>query len=120
MRYFPGCLTGMNMAPRTRARSVDELIEIINQTLDEVDDLRAAIEYDEEYMGESSIIIAPVATGLSNLRQAITDGNYQPGQGEWMTFLEWLRDIDHRTVPFWPLLKLIVETHQKGYQSDEA
>ncbi len=108
------------MAPRTRARSVNELIEIIDQALDEVDDLRAAIEYDEEYMGESSNIIAPVSTGLSNLRRAITDGDYQPGQGDWMAFLEWLSNIDHRAVPFWPLLKLILDTHQKGYQSDEG
>ena len=108
------------MAPRTRARSPDELIEIVNQALDEVEDLRAAIEYDEEYKGESSIIVDPVSAGLSTLLSAINNDNYQPGRGNWLEFLDSLRDIDHRAVPFWPLLKLIIETHEKGYQAGDA
>ncbi len=107
------------MAPRTRARSPDELAEIINQALDEVEDLRAAIEYDEEFMGESSIIVDPASTGLTRLLSAINNENYQPGEGDWLQFLEPLRDIDHRSVPFWPLLKLILETHENGYQTED-
>ena len=107
------------MAPRTRARSPDELAEIINQALDEVEDLRAAIEYDEEFMGESSIIVDPASTGLTRLLSAINNENYQPGEGNWLQFLEALRDIDHRSVPFWPLLKLILETHENGYQTED-
>ncbi|MCP4472932.1 MAG: hypothetical protein GY815_20015 [Gammaproteobacteria bacterium] len=52
------------MTLRTRARNCDELIEIINQALDKVEDLRAAIEYDEEYRGESSIFVEPTSNGL--------------------------------------------------------
>jgi hypothetical protein len=107
------------MAPRTRARSPDELTEIVNQALDEVEDLRAAIEYDEEFMGESSIIVEPASAGLTRLLSAINNDNYQPGEGDWLQFLEALRDIDHRAVPFWPLLKLILDTHENGYQTEE-
>ena len=113
---------GANMTARTRAGSTDELVEIINQALDEVEDLRAAIEYDEEYKGESSIIVEPVSIGLTRLLSAVNNDEYRPGQGEWLNFLDSLRDIDHRAVPFWPLLKLVIETHEKGYetQDDEA
>jgi hypothetical protein len=107
------------MAPGTRARSAEELTDLINQALDEVEDLRAAIEYDEEYAGESSIIVEPVSAGLSSLLAAINDDKYQPGEGEWMNFIDPLRDIDHRAVPFWPLLKLILETHEKGFRSGD-
>ena len=107
------------MAPRTRARSPDELTEIVNQALDEVEDLRAAIEYDEEFMGESSIIVEPASGGLTRLLSAINNDNYQPGEGDWLQFLEALRDIDHRALPFWPLLQLIVDTHESGYQTEE-
>jgi hypothetical protein len=31
-----------------------------------------------------------------------------------------LRDKDLRAVPFWPLLKLIVDTHENGYQTEEG
>lgn len=108
------------MAPITRAGDADELVEIINQALDEVEDFRAAIEYDEEYPGESSTIVEPVSIGLADLLSAINNNSYQPGQGDWLRFLEPLRDIDHRAVPFWPLLKLILETHEKGYQRPGA
>jgi hypothetical protein len=107
------------MPPRTRARSPDELTEIVNQALDEVEDLRTAIEYDEEFMGESSIIIEPASAGLTRLLSAINNDEYQPGEGDWLQFLEALRDTDQRAVPFWPLLKLIVDTHQNGYQTED-
>jgi len=107
------------MAPRTRARNLDELTEIINQALDEVEDLRAAIEFDEEFKGESSIIVEPASAGLTRLLSAINCDNYRPGDGDWLQFLETLRDIDHRAVPFWPLLRIIIETHENGYQTEE-
>jgi hypothetical protein len=107
------------MAPRTRAGSLDELTEIINQALDEVEDLRAAIEYDEEFKGESSIIVEPTSAGLTRLLSAVNNDNYRPGEGDWLQFLEPLRDIDHRAVPFWPLLRIIIETHENGYQAED-
>jgi len=107
------------MTTRARARNRDELIEIINQALDEVEDLRAAIEYDEEYRGESSIIVEPTASGLTQLLAAINNDEYQVGEGDWLGFLDGLREIDHRAVPFWPLLRLIIETHEKGYQPED-
>ena len=105
------------MAPRTRAGSLDELTEIINQALDEVEGLRAAIEYDEEFKGESSIIVEPASAGLTRLLSAINNDDYRPGEGDWLQFLEPLREIDHRAVPFWPLLRIIIETHENGYQT---
>jgi hypothetical protein len=76
------------MTLKTRARNCDELIEIINQALDEVEDMRAAIEYDEEYRGESSIIVEPTANGLSSLLSAINNDEYQLGEGDWLRFLD--------------------------------
>jgi len=107
------------MTFRTRARNCDDLIEIINQALDEVEDLRAAIEFDEEYSGESNIVVEPTAKGLSRLLTAINNVDYRPGEGDWLRFLDGLREIDHRAIPFWPLLRLMIETHEKGYQPDD-
>ena len=107
------------MAARTRARNPNELTEIINQTLDEVEDLRAAIEYDEEFKGESSIVVEPAAAGLTRLLSAINSDNYQPGEEDWLHFLDALREIDHPALPFWPQLRLIIETHENGYQTEE-
>ena len=107
------------MVPRTRARNLNELTEIINQALDEVEDLRAAIEYDEEFKGESSIVVEPAAAGLTRLLSAINNDNYRPGEGDWIQFVDALRAIDHPALPFWPQLNLIIETHENGYQTEE-
>jgi len=76
------------------------LTEIINRALDEVEDLRAAIEYDEEFKGESPIITEPAAAGLTRLLSAINNDNYQPGEGGWLQFLDALRASDNSAVPF--------------------
>ena len=103
------------MVPKIRAENAQDLADIVNQTLDEVEDLRAAIEYDEAYLGESSILVDPVSHGLTELLGAINDGDYAPGEGDWLAFLDHIREMDHRAVPFWPKLRLILETHDKGY-----
>jgi hypothetical protein len=106
------------MHVRTRARNQDEFIYLINQALDEVGDLRAAIEYDEEFMGEAAIIVEPLSAGLSRILSSVQADNYQTGQGDLLDFLGSLKDTDRRIIPFWPILKLILETHELGYYND--
>ena len=106
------------MAVSERARNRDELIELINQALDAVEDLRAAIEYDEDYVDDNSLIVEPLSRGLFDALIAIRNDEYQPGQGDCFDFLDNIRDMDHRAVPFWPLLRRIIETHEHGYRAD--
>ncbi len=109
------------MAPKTRVQNAQELTEVVNQALDAVEDFRAEIEYDDAYMSDSSLLVEPVSHELSELLAALDGGDYAPGQGDWLSFLETIRDMDHRAVPFWPKLRLILETHEKGYMpTDEA
>lgn len=109
------------MTTRMRVHNAQELTEVVNQALDAVEDFRAEIEYDDAYMSNSSLLVEPVSHGLTELLAAIDGGEYAPGQGNWLAFLETIRDMDHRAVPFWPKLRLILETHEKGYlPSDEA
>ncbi len=106
------------MHVRTRARNRGEFIYLINQALDEVEDLRAAIEYDEEFMGEAANVIEPLSAGLSRLLNSIQRGNYQTGEGDFLNFFDSIKNTDHRIIPFWSILKLIMETHELGYYSD--
>ena len=103
------------MAVRTRARDKEEYINLINQALDDVEDLRAAIEYDEEFMENAAMIVEPISLELSRLRAAIKSGEYEIGRDGWLDFVNALQNADHQAVPFWSLLKLILETHQQGY-----
>ena len=103
------------MVTRTKARDLNELVSLINEAIFEVNDLRAAIEYDEESMNQASIIVEPLSIGLNRLLAAITDGEYQIDNSDWVDFILELKDIDHRAVPCWPVLKLIADTHQNGF-----
>ncbi len=107
------------MVSSGRARSRVELVELINQALDAVEDLRAAIEFDEDYVDDNSLIVEPLSNGLSDVLIAIRNGEYHPGERDWFEFLEGIRDMDHRALPFWPLLRRIIDTHEQGYQTDD-
>lgn len=104
------------MVARIRARDKNEFIDLINQALDDVEDLRAAIEYDEEFMGNAAMIVEPISIELGRLQVAVKSGEYLIGQDGWLDFVRALQNSDHHAIPFWPLLKLILETHQRGYQ----
>ena len=107
------------MSIRTRARSQDEFIYLINQALDEVFDLRAAIEYDEEFMDNAAFVVDPLEKGLQRLLAAVKSADYQLGEGDHLDFLHVLKNTDQRAIPFLPLLKLILDTHNDGYQEQE-
>jgi hypothetical protein len=104
------------MAVRNRARSEEKFIYPINQALDEIDDLRAAIEYDDEFMDKAALIVEPLNNGLNRLLNAVKAGEYQNGEGDLLDFLHLLKNTDQRAVPFWPVFKLILDTHTNGYQ----
>jgi len=104
------------MVARTRARDKDEFIDLINQAMDDTEDLRAAIEYDEEFMGDVAMLVEPISVELGRLQTAVRSGEYQLGQDGWLDFVTALQNTGHHTIPFWSLLKLILETHQRGYQ----
>ena len=106
------------MTTSGRARSREEMIELVNRALDAVEDLRAAIEYDEEYIDDNSIIVEPLSNGLADVLLAIRNDEYRPGQGDCFDFLDGVRDMDHRALPFWPLLRRILDTHENGYRDD--
>ena len=55
------------MIARTIPADETELLQLTNQLLDEIEDLRVAIEYDEELMNTSSIFIEPLSRELSTV-----------------------------------------------------
>jgi len=67
-------------------------------------------------MGNASIFIEPLSSELTSLRASIEAGNYQPGSSNLLDFIGSIKNIDHYIIPFWPMLKLILETHEPGYQ----
>jgi hypothetical protein len=99
----------------TRARSVDEYVDLVRQALDEVFDLRAAMEYDEDSMGKAIEFIDQLEAGLQGLYRSMQDGSYRFATGD-LPFMGMVRDADERLLPFKNLLVRINETHLKGLE----
>jgi len=85
---------------RIRPADETEFLQLIIQALDEVEDLRAAIEYDEEFMGNASMVIEPLSSELSSLRASIEAGSYQPGSSDLLDIIGSIKNIDHHIIPF--------------------
>jgi len=69
-----------------KASSMAEYVSILNEILDELEELRFSIEYDEEFMGGSTALITPMESGVKKLLSDIDEGRYQFGEGDYVFF----------------------------------
>jgi hypothetical protein len=100
-----------------RARTTEEYVNMIEQALDEVWDLRQAIEFDAEEMPVTQPIIEELETGLKAIYASMKDSSYQFATGE-LFFMEILNNNYPGMIPFNYLLLRINETHMKGLEID--
>ena len=98
-----------------RARSMEEYSKILNDILDELADLRSAIEYDEEFMEGALEIISPLEQGVSALISQIDSGSYEFGVGE-LEFIEIAKRANAVLLPFKTLFMRVEMTHKDGLQ----
>lgn len=90
----------------------------VQQTLDDIMDLRAAVEYDEEYMGDALSLLDPVEEGLRRLSGDIAAGRYHPS-GENLAFIDMLEKVDARLLPFRHMLVWINEIYREGFPAED-
>ncbi|HED32921.1 MAG TPA: general secretion pathway protein GspF [Gammaproteobacteria bacterium] len=98
-----------------RARTVDEYVEMMKEALYEIEDMRAAIEYDEEGMGASVAYIDDIEDNLKTLFDQMKSGDYCWNTGD-LPFIRVIRDLDDSVIPFRPLLLRINDTHKNGLE----
>lgn len=102
---------------KTRAKSKQELIELIQQALDEVFELRASVEYDEEFMGDALSFTDDLEKQLHYALKTVQSEDYMFG-GEDFPFMDLVRRVDIRLLPFKHLLTVINNTHNMGLDAD--
>ena len=98
------------------ARSMEEYTRILQDILDELADLRAAIEYDEEFMDGSIKLIVPIEEGVNKLVAEIDSGSYEFGVGE-LEFVEIAKNANDHVLPFKTLFLRVEKTHKLGLGS---
>jgi len=99
-----------------RARSMEEYQDLIKQALYDVQELRASIEYDEEFMGEAAVFLEPLEARIRELDEAIADGSYQFSMQN-LSFMSIVYQTPGSLLPFKPLLMRINDTHVHGLET---
>ena len=98
-----------------RAHSTEEYVDMIKQAIDEVFDLRQAIEFDEEFMADGRSLVDELELHLKALYDSMKDGSYQFATGD-LPYIALLEKYHESMIPFKYLLKRINETHNKGLE----
>ena len=96
-----------------RARTVDEYVDLVKQALFEVEELRAAVEYDMEYMGGALGFLEELEAQVRALYGQMERGEYAFEDRD-LPFMAIAEHQDDRLLPFKSLLRSINETHRHG------
>jgi hypothetical protein len=98
-----------------RAHSTEEYIDMVKQAIDEVFDLRQAIEFDEEFISDGRSLVDDLEKQLKALYESMKDGSYKFATGD-LPYVAMLERHRESLIPFKYLLKRINETHNKGLE----
>ena len=100
-----------------RARSTEEYVDMIKQAIDDVFDLKQAIEYDSDEMSQAISFVDELDKDLKALYKSMEDGSYQFATGD-LPYIALIEKQPVALLPFKYLLKRINETHLKGLEID--
>ncbi len=60
-----------------RPKTAEAYVELVEQALFEVDELRMSAEYDMDSLGEAMGFLDPLEAGIKKLRASMADGGYR-------------------------------------------
>ena len=102
-----------------RAKSVDEYVEWVHQSVFEIGDLRDCLEYELEDMSRFPAFLDPLEEGIKGIYKSMQEGTYVFGRED-LPFMD-LAGRYSEEIPFHTLLKQINETHRRGLEiGDES
>jgi hypothetical protein len=101
-----------------RAKTPEEYVELVNQAIFEIEELRMAAEYDMDDLGTSMAFVDDLEKRVRALKASMEDGTYAFGNRD-LPFMEIVNKHDTDALPFRYLLRVINETHRKGLDVEE-
>jgi|GEM_PF-456450 hypothetical protein len=96
-------------------KSLDEFKRQIEEALIEVDELKYSIEFDGDYMQQSTNLIEPLEAELKKLKVEVEAGTHQFG-GPPLEFMAIIEPLPLAFIPFKYLLQVINHAHQHGVE----
>jgi hypothetical protein len=102
-----------------RPKTPEEYVDLVDQAIFEIEDLRMAAEYDTDSMGAATEFLDELERDVRRLRESMADGSYRFGKQD-LGFVKVVKHQDERILPFKQLLLKINETHINGLDVDEG
>ena len=100
-----------------RPKTAEEYVDLVDQALFEIEDLRMAAEYDMDSMGAAMDFLTDLERDVRKLRDSMADGSYMFGK-ENLPFYKLAEQQEERILPFRQLLLKINETHINGLDAE--
>lgn len=86
---------------------------MVSEALGEIQDLKDAIEFDEDEMSSAARFVDRLDAEVRKLRDRIADGRYQFENRD-LPFMSIIADESAHFLPFKELLETINRTHREG------
>lgn len=93
--------------------TLEHYIKLVDDALFDIQDMRSAIEFDEDYMMASAQFVGPLAKDLEQLKKELLEDSHQFG-GQDLPYMQYLKKLPEEVVPFKYLLKVINEVHKNA------
>jgi len=99
-----------------KAQDLDQLIDLVQEAVYEVDELRACLEHDDDEASTYTPYLDSLDAMLRDLHESMISGKYGgTGRGEDLPFMPLFKQHE-RSIPFRELLRTINATHREGFE----
>ncbi len=106
------------MAVKKRPQTAAEYVDLVDQAIFELEELRMAAEYDMESLGKAMDYVDDLEKQMRALRASMADGSYKFGRED-LPFMDIVRKYDDDVLPFRFLFQMINDTHKLGLDVGE-
>lgn len=101
-----------------RPATFEDYIELVEQAIFEVEELRFSVEFDEEFMEGALNFVDILEQQLTDLLTKLKEEHYE-FSNEDLPFMTFVKGQSNLVLPFKGLLSLINNTHRKGLETTE-
>ena len=101
-----------------KPKTAEQYVELLEQAIFEVEEVRMAAEYDMDSMGGALEFVGDLEKALRDMRASMADGSYRFGEED-LPFMKIVAHQDDMLLPIKPLLRALNETHRYGLDIDE-
>ncbi len=96
-----------------RPTTLAQYLQLVDQALMEVDELRFSADYDSDEMGGAFSFVDALDAQLRRLRESMANGTYAFADAD-LPFMAIVKQQDELLLPFKGLLRTINDTHRHG------